>query len=884
MKVAPPGSNADRSSPRAGERFTDRDSESKAFKAALSSLRKRLDGDDEVGVARQNVLTFYGLGGIGKTAVSERLEAWVKHELPLDNGWGSPPSTKVAATARIDLHGSAGQIDLAAALIALRAGVAKMRRRWPVFDLAFAAYWSALRPGESLPTFRGSDELSSAVAETLGSLLGDLGSLADLTGVGTGAGIGIRGIRKLIGVLRRRRDLRLALDAFDGFESFLMRCADEPSPTNPQFDLACEIAGALSWELSRLTPCPLVVVFIDTTERLALDARRVSEGHLNRLIHRMPNVLFVLSGRNVLDWYDKTRAELPYRGEWVWPSLVPGAREEPRQHLVGNLSPRDARTMVLRSRRQLDLPMSDQVVDELVAAAAGLPQYLELARQVAISIKDAGHGQQVQAADVTGSLGSLVMRVLDDIPPDEQRAIRAAALFRIFDIDLMAAAADVDYGCAQRAALRPMIDSYDGERFPYRMHDAVREAIRRADHHVIGGWSARDWQSAAGRAAAAARRLHDDAKEREDNRDVLDAIGVAIGIVCDQDITLEPSPSPTYADWLTRAIVFAPSIQGLRSRIPSTSTTEYGRHVLDFITAKSIDTPIEDRLRLLRKILDSDHPLKLPAGRHLGYTLKLHHRWDDALSVFDEVVGLAPTTLNIRQGPQTLSLARRFVEARDAAEVSGTATSITRAIEYAHGRPERYFREVTDKLSNLRTIGRQREYLEETGDLIVRRVFFHHDVDLREISAFRDEAELAGHVVAIRSALLGTVLHHGAESAERSIALERLKALDQASSVNGAIGFRYALAETCDALLAREPDRLAELRENTRNVDFRTRSWIPVECFLELAGVPLVPAPTQWLEPYETVVRRWGAHVDTYLARHGATSIAAFRGPSTTRS
>ena len=873
MRVPPPGSGADRSwLPQAGELFTDRESESQAFAAALARFRRYVDRDDEVGVARHNLLTFYGVGGIGKTAVSERLEAWVNHDLPLENDWGPPPVTKVDATTRIDLHGSAGQMDIPAALLALRFGVAKLRRRWPSFDLTFAAYWSAVRPGEPLPTIRGRDELADTVSDTLKNLLGDLGSMADLA-VGTGAGLGVRGIRKLIGELRRRRDLKLAIKAFAGFEDFLMRCADEPSPTEPQPALACGIAAVLSWEIADLSPCPLLAVFIDTTERLALDSRRVSEGHLNTLIHHMPNVLFVLTGRDVLDWHDETRSDLPYRGRWTWPDLVQGGQEEQRQHLIGNLSPSDTKSLILRGRHQLDLPMSDEVVDELVEASAGLPQYLELARQVAISIKDAGDGRQIQVADVTGSLSSLVMRILDDVPADEQRAIRASCLFRIFDTDLIAAAADVDHGCAERAVLRPMVDRYDGERFPYRTHDAIREAIRRADVQVTGGWSERDWQLAAGRAAAAARRLHDDAKEREDNREVLDAIGIAIRLVCEQKTALESSDSPSYADWLSKAIVFSPSIQGLRSRVPGASRTEYGRHVLNFVAAKSIETPKTDRLTLLREIFHSDHPLRLPAGRHLGYTLKLQHRWDDALTVFDEVVRIAPTPLNIGQRPQVLSLARRFIEARYAADGTPTMAYITRGAEYAHGRPQRYFAEVGDKLAKLRRAGRQREYLEDLGDYLVRRAFFRNDVTLREINDFREEAELAGHIVATRSALLASVLHHESNPADLCVALDRLKVLDRASSASGEIGFRYALAEFCDALIAGAHDRLVTLQEEACRVDFRSRSWIPVDFFLESVGLPLPSTPTQWLESYEVVARRWTDHLDLYLGRHGANRV-----------
>jgi hypothetical protein len=888
MRVPPPGRGMNRGTlPRAGDLFTDRESESDAFKAALSAFRRYINSESEAGDDRHNVLTFYGMGGIGKTALSERLEAWVNRDLPLDSGWGPPPSTKVDATIRIDLHGSAGQMDILAALLALRAGADKLRPRWPVFDLAFTAYWSAVRPGEPIPNYRGGPRLNDSVAETAGSLLGDLGlTAADVTapGAGAAAGLGVLGVRKLIGELRRRRDLQLAIDASPDFEIFLMRCAYEPSPTDPRHDLACELAGTLSWELSQTPSCPLLTVFVDTIERLKMDPRRVSEAHLNRMIHFMPNVLFVLTGRDMLDWYKETWVALRYRGGRTWPGLVPGAQDEPRQHRVGNLSRRDTKDVIRRGRQLLQLSMSDEIVDELAKASAGLPQYLELALEVAISIRDAGGGRQLEVADVTGSLDSLVMRVLDDIPADEQRAIRAACLFRIFDTGLVAAAAGVDHGCVERAVLRPMIVRHDGERFPYRMHDAVRDAIRETGYRAAGGWSERDWQLAAGRAAMAVRGLHDAAKHDKHNRGVLDAIGIAIRLVCDQETALEPSSSDDdsssddYADWLSSAIAYSPSIQGLRARIPGSSKTAYGQHVLDFITAKSIETPFEERLQLLRQIFDSDHPLRILAGRHLGYALRSSaSRWDDALAVFDELIRLSPSEVNarqrkvnLRQRPITLSLARRFAEARYAAEGTDAIGLINRVAEYAHGRPRRYFDEVGKIMDNFRT---EREYLEEQGELLARRALFHGDVQAREIDELREAAEISGHTVATRSALLTTVLHHQAEPAELSVALERLRILDQASDAAGAIGFRYALAEFCDARLAPDLDRLKGLRAELLQHQVRSRSWIPVECFFQSVGLPLSPVPTEWLEPYDAVARRWTAHLKQYVDRHTARRI-----------
>ncbi|SDZ46015.1 hypothetical protein SAMN05444365_1196 [Micromonospora pattaloongensis] len=245
-------------------------------------------------------------------------------------------------------------------------------------------------------------------------------------------------------------------------------------------------------------------------------------------------------------------------------------------------------------------------------------------------------------------------------------------------------------------------------------------------------------------------------------------------------------------------------------------------------------------------------------------------RWEEALAVFDDIVEEAPSQLHLGQRPQALSSARRFVDARDAAVGLRVEALITRAQEYAHGRPRRYFAEIGEKLSRLRRAGRQREYLEDLGVYLERRALLHDDLDIEEVGKLRDDAEMAGHTVATRSGLLATILLRRSDPTETSILLDRLKTLDQASGVAGAIGFRYALAEFCDARLADDRDRLAALRQEIDRVPIRTRPWVPVECFLESAGLPVRPVPTQWLEPYNVVRRRWEEHLRAYLTRFGS--------------
>src|ERR1700759_1471092 len=84
--------------------FADRETESDAFSQALVNFRQLLDTDADPGATRRNILTFHGVGGIGKTTLSRRLQSWVTGGLEKTDLWGAPPRTAIATTARIDLH------------------------------------------------------------------------------------------------------------------------------------------------------------------------------------------------------------------------------------------------------------------------------------------------------------------------------------------------------------------------------------------------------------------------------------------------------------------------------------------------------------------------------------------------------------------------------------------------------------------------------------------------------------------------------------------------------------------------------------------------------------------------------------------------------------
>lgn len=141
--------------PSAADTFTDRVPEAEAFAAMVQSHLVRLSSDPEVGVerARDNVLVFYGLGGLGKTSLSERFEDWMAGSLPDDQDWGAPPDAgeRPVLTTRLDMDRHRG-FDPERAVLELRATVGSLLERVVTFDLAFAYWWQRVHGDTALPS------------------------------------------------------------------------------------------------------------------------------------------------------------------------------------------------------------------------------------------------------------------------------------------------------------------------------------------------------------------------------------------------------------------------------------------------------------------------------------------------------------------------------------------------------------------------------------------------------------------------------------------------------------------------------------------------------------------------------------------------------------
>jgi hypothetical protein len=107
-----------------------------------------------IDLQRRNVLVFHGVGGIGKTELSRRLQRWATGSLHESDPWGSAPQPAPAVTTRLDCAGTTA-LQLDNLLIDLRYGAAESDVATPAYDLGLLSYWRIANPSSPLAFTRG---------------------------------------------------------------------------------------------------------------------------------------------------------------------------------------------------------------------------------------------------------------------------------------------------------------------------------------------------------------------------------------------------------------------------------------------------------------------------------------------------------------------------------------------------------------------------------------------------------------------------------------------------------------------------------------------------------------------------------------------------------
>lgn len=481
--------------------FTNRTDEVAAFTRSLDRLRTALDEAEISPVVdrmqgRRNVLVYYGVGGIGKTTLSQELERRFLADAQAEQ-------RDDVVSVRIDLSED-GATDIEGLLLRLRAGLGTMGSRWQAFDLALASYWARAHPGEPLQEFLDaspavrrvsrsvglSEQIAESVKQVVPEDMGGLVGLAHHAALAT-----YRAIRD------RVREGRLLSDC-ELFAELVEADAD--------YETLSFFPYLLAWDLERQARQgregrrARVCVFLDTFEVLSGRSDRAAERFVQRCAYLMPNVLFVITGRNRVDWADSgVSGELDFTGPECWPNLhFSNDEAEPRQHLVGYLSDSDADSYLRAAITRTGEPaMPAEVRERVISGGHGLPLYLDLS--VSHFAELLARGGQLSVDDFGGSFTAVATRSLRDLPPEERDLVRTAALIDRVDADMLRAGQpSLPDGRVARFLRRPFLTHDDAYEPPYALHLALRQAISEADRVLPDGWSDRD------RSQVAARLLH----------------------------------------------------------------------------------------------------------------------------------------------------------------------------------------------------------------------------------------------------------------------------------------------------------------------------------------------------------------------------------------
>ncbi|WP_331736656.1 ATP/GTP-binding protein (plasmid) [Streptomyces canus] len=503
------------------EAFTNRQSQWHLVATAIEEHLRHIAASgfdvEDLEAPRNNLIVFHGVGGVGKSTLLRKIEASLTDAEQRPVQWGEPAwAGERILPVRIDLARSASNgPDFERVLLTIRLALAAhVGRPLPSFDLALRRYWEAQHPGEPLEEYVRRTGLAGRFGQMLPQqvqgAVSEAVSALQLPGlVGSAAG---QVVSALVTALRERRERARALAG-------CARTADLLE-IEPDLEALSYYPHLLAWEISRLPAKHSVVpvILLDTFEDTG-DRHRDAERLLQRLVWLMPNAFFVVSGRNRLPWANPAvQGQLDYTGPAAWPGLAPAQQPAPtagqggaRQHLIGDLSPRDCDDHLARRLTQDGQPLiSPEIRQVITERSHGLPLHLDLAASRYLEIRRTG--RTPVPGDFDHTFPALIARTLSDLTTDERHVLRSASLLDAWDLDLATQAAGLTHQSAARRLIeRPMISEDPYAVWPYHLHGAIRTALRTGDDHLEDQWTAADWHQGAVRALAALGRQWQDA-------------------------------------------------------------------------------------------------------------------------------------------------------------------------------------------------------------------------------------------------------------------------------------------------------------------------------------------------------------------------------------
>ena len=807
----------------------------RAYGAHLESIRAGIGGGDP----RRNVVNIHAAGGIGKSALTQQLCGWLTDASEWPPAWGALSSVPgVGHTAHAHavcrwVPPEMGQeVDGIDILHRLRQGAGRFKREGPAFDLVFTVLHQQLRPQQTLTLTQPRGRVvSQTTADVIASVI-DMG----LGGFGSATLTLAAAVRELVSTRR-------LLSKHQGLHEIIGRCEAAEPDLESSLTVLVGLARLLTAEIEQMAPDrrPRLVVALDHYERITGTSRRTSERLINALAHALPYHFFVISGRDRLTWPNEMGTALRHVGPRVWPDLA--GPVAPSNIALGFLTDEDAVQMLQGRLDELGLAVVEGVPAALVREYGGWPQHLAM---MAVIGSTRYSGAPLEQDDLDRPLPELVDRLMEDLPPEQARALKAASLFPAFETDVVAAAAGVDVAVVERLCKRSIcLPNPDGpERF--RLHDTVRSVIREAGADAAAGWSPSDWTRAAQRAI-----VHLHARFAAAVQGAEDSQALALGASM-LNVAVE---SGIADDCLIEVVREAPSITLLH---PLVRTRPRGhippriRTILDMINALSMPVG-EERIALLAAHRFSDTREGHSAALWLAYDMRRLGRIDEALEVLRYLHASSDRRkeLLVRQQAITLVQGRRFTEAttflRELDAVD--AARVSSMIEFAHGRPEAR----VDLSATIHKTRSRRAVLQQEGLQLLAR-FLHGQATPEAITIHLQRAtEFGEHEERARALFMlgaGRLL-------DNAYSTRRIAELKEITEAQPNLGFHaYSTLLALRGWACGEESLIAAAHLYSARY-FRPSYWTGLDVLLAHLNYPLPEMSAQWLEPQELVAARW---------------------------
>ncbi|WP_061809009.1 tetratricopeptide repeat protein [Rossellomorea vietnamensis] len=368
----------------AAREFTDREEPTKAFLHALEQKNH----------AAYKVLTYYGIGGIGKSRLLRELYGKVE------------VLHKSNVVALIDFkeekHHAPGE-----ALIWLREEIRKKHSiKFTTFDLAYTMYWKKLNPQVSMK----SNQATLPFLEE-GGFIGEV--IDQLENVPLAQWL--PKTLKFMNGLTRYKDM---LQWWLGRGKDVMEQLQEMLPNQMEDMLSVYWAADVRDYLSNHSPSS-VVIFMDTYEALWEKQRQQGsyyerDAWVQELVLQLPEVLWVIGGREKLQWGKSNHA-------WDNEAYL-------EQHLMGELSGTDCRKFLSSCGI-----IEEGIQDIIIEGSHGLPYYLDLMVDTYHVVQERRDPRQ---EDFSKAPQQILDRFLRYLELSEKETLKMLSFTRFWNVDL----------------------------------------------------------------------------------------------------------------------------------------------------------------------------------------------------------------------------------------------------------------------------------------------------------------------------------------------------------------------------------------------------------------------------------------------------------------